>query len=170
MGLRNDHKQLDLKSSIKKIPKMAGLGQRSMSQSTNFLSRWLRSRQLLTDSGYGVANALIYPFYAVESLGEQIYRLAVIMPPCDDDQLSIQLDGKELVITAVAKDQPQHVTCEHRFRLQLSATIAGANWERGNLVIELITNMRDKMPAANQLVQKHSGSGSWLEQQTQRAA
>lgn len=141
-----------------------------MTHANTILSRWLRSRQLLADSGYGVANSRTYPFFAVEDLGENIFRLSVVMPPCDDDELSIQLDGKDLVITAAVKNSPQAVTCEHRFRLISACTLAGANWERGNLIIELIAIGQPLLSQPHQLIQKYHGSGNWLLQQAQRAA
>ena len=85
------------------------------------------------------------------------------MPPCSDDQLTISLDDKDLVITALAKDSPSHVTCEHRFRLSFGCTIAGANWDKGNLFIELICADIPAEKTPNQLVAKYSGTGSWLQ-------
>ena len=140
-----------------------------MTHASHPLSRWLRSRQLLTDSGYGVATHQTYPFFAIEKITTDIFTLSAIMPPCADDQLTIALEKMDLIITAVEKNNPNHITCEHRFRLSAPCTIAGANWDHGNLFIELIcqdisaASSMDKTP--NQLVAKYSGHGSWLMQQ-----
>lgn len=140
-----------------------------MSSSTNPLARWLRSRQLLTDSGYGVGARHTYPYFAVTRLAEQLFELAVIMPPCHEDNLSIQLHQQDLVITALGAND-SGIECEHRLRLAVPATLAGANWERGHLVLELFVASRRAFANPNQLVEKYHGQGAWLEQQTQRAA
>lgn len=119
------------------------------------LSRWLRSRQLLTDSGFGVASEQTYPSYAIIKLGGDVFSLSVIMPPVADDQLTITLEKQELVITAITKEDPAQITCEHRFQLAAPCTFAGANWERDALIIELICSSAQIKKTPNELVSSH---------------
>lgn len=135
-----------------------------MSQASHPISRWLRSRQLLTDSGYGVATSQTYPFFAIERLNNEIFSLSAIMPPCTDEQLTISLDQANLVITAVSREDSSHIICEHRFKLSFPCTIAGANWERTTLLIELICTSAQISKTPNELVAHYQGSGSWLQE------
>ncbi len=134
-----------------------------MSQASHPLSQWLRSRQLLADSGYGVTNHQTYPSFAIEQLSDEVFTISVIMPPCADDQLTISLDKMDLTIAAVAKDDAS-MSCEHKFRLSTAATIAGANWDNGNLFIELICAEAPNHEKPTQLVVRYSGTGTWLRQ------
>ncbi len=126
------------------------------------LSRWLRSRQLLMDSGFGVSKPDSYPSFGIERISSDIFSLSVIMPPCSDEQLTINLDRFDLTITAFAKDDQQQLICEHRFKLSAACTIAGANWDRDALLIELICQSKNIDKTPNQLVSFYRGSGSWL--------
>ncbi len=133
----------------------------SSNQSSHPLSRWLRSRQLLTDSGYGVASHHTYPSFAIEQLSDMVFILSVIMPPCSDDQLTISLDGLDLAVVAMSKDKTDKA-CEHKFHLLAPTTIAGANWDNGNLFIELICAEAPDCQKPAQFIVRYSGRGSWL--------
>ena len=119
------------------------------------LSRWLRSRQLLTDSGFGVASDQTYPSFGIERLGGDLFSLSVIMPPVADDQLTISLERQELVITAVSKEDPSVITCEHHFALSAPCTFAGANWMHNALIVELICSAATIKKTPNELVTAH---------------
>ncbi|MGD9650185.1 MAG: hypothetical protein AB7U41_05295, partial [Dongiaceae bacterium] len=57
------------------------------------LSRWLRSRQLLTDSGYGLGDKTLYPPFSLERLSDSAFCLAVEMPCAPEPLVDIHLEG-----------------------------------------------------------------------------
>jgi HSP20 family molecular chaperone IbpA len=124
----------------------------------------------LTDSGFGVATIETYPSFAIEQLSDDVFLLSVIMPPVADDQLTISLEKQELIVSAVSKEDPSVLNCEHRFALSVPCTFAGANWERETLLIELVCHSASVRKSPNELVTSHRAHGKFFEESADKAA